>query len=41
MGDEDKRHMYFELTPSGKNILESIKNNSNNILEFIEKIRLI
>ncbi len=41
MGVKDKRQMLFELTAKGEEVLLSIKNNSDDILEFITNIKKI
>ncbi|MDL2291912.1 MarR family transcriptional regulator, partial [Bacteroides sp. OttesenSCG-928-F21] len=41
IGKEDKRQMLFELTPEGKKCIQSIKCESDTIIELISKIKEI
>ncbi|WP_203558161.1 MarR family transcriptional regulator [Bacteroides sp. 214] len=41
VGKEDKRQMLFELTPQGKKCIETIKCESDTIVELISKIKKI
>ena len=41
VGKDDKRQMFFQLTVKGKECISKIKNESNSILELIEKIQKI
>lgn len=40
-GKEDKRQMFFKLTPQGKKCIETIKCNADQTLELIEKIKAV
>lgn len=41
IGKEDKRQMLFDLTPEGKKCIQSIKCESDDMLELISKIKKI